>query len=105
MKRNIDYIKKTLAKDERFQQSLQSLKPQKTIWGFLGVVLFFFVPEIVGVFWGDEIVSYAHSMAITEPSAIIRWLYEMIENSYKDGISYLNITLGFLCLYWMHKSN
>jgi ABC-type transport system involved in cytochrome c biogenesis permease subunit len=105
VKQKVDYIKETLAKDERFQQSLQSLKPQKTIWGFLGVVLFFFVPEIVGIFWGDEIVSYAHSMAITEPSAIIRWLYEMIENSYKDGISYLNITLGFLFLYWMYKSN
>jgi hypothetical protein len=105
MRAKIEQIQETLAKDERFQQSLQSLKPQKTIWGFLGVVLFFFVPEIVGIFWGDEIVSYVHSMAITEPSAIIRWLYEMIENSYKDGISYLNITLGFLFLYWMYKSN
>jgi CDP-diglyceride synthetase len=105
MRAKIEQIQEVLAKDEKFQQSLQSIKPKKTIWGFLGVVLFFFVPEIVGIFWGDEIVSYTHSMAITEPSTIGRWLYEMIENSYKGGISYLNITLGFLFLYWMYKSN
>jgi hypothetical protein len=105
MRAKIEQIQEVLAKDEKFQQSLQSIKPKKTIWGFLGVVLFFFVPEIVGIFWGDEIVSYTHSMAITAPSTIGRWLYEMIENSYKGGISCLNITLGFLFLYWMYKSN
>jgi CDP-diglyceride synthetase len=105
MRAKIEQIQEVLAKDEKFQQSLQSIKPKKTIWGFLGVVLFFFVPEIVGIFWGDEIVSYTHSMAITEPSTIGRWLYEMIENSYKGGISYFNIILGSLFLYWMYKSN
>jgi CDP-diglyceride synthetase len=103
MRARIEQIQEVLAKDEKFQQSLQSIKPKKTIWGFLGVVLFFFVPEIVGIFWGDEIVSYTHSMAIIEPSTIGRWLYEMIENSYKGGISYFNIILGSLFLYWMYK--
>jgi hypothetical protein len=105
MRDKINQIHQVLAHDEKFQQSLNSIKPQKSIWGFLGIVLFFFVPEIVGVIWGDEIISWAHSSAIIEPNATIRWMYEMIEKSYKDGVSYFNLILGFGFLYWMYKSN
>jgi hypothetical protein len=104
MRDKINQIHQVLAQDEKFQQSLNSIKPQKSIWGFLGIVLFFFVPEIVGVIWGDEIISWIHSLAITEPNATIRWMYEKIEKSYKDGVSYFNIILGFGFLYWMYKS-
>ena len=103
MKEKVRQIQEQLAKDENFQRSLASIKPQKSIWGFLGIVLFFFVPEIVGVFWGDSIISWSHFHAIEEPNVVLRKMYEMIESSYKDGISYFNLILGGLFLYWFFK--
>jgi hypothetical protein len=100
MKEKVEKIKEQLANDERFQKSLNSLKPQKSIWGFLGIILFFFVPEIVGVFWGGEIVSWSHAQALQEPMLVMRKMYEMLESSYSDGVSYFNIILGILFLYW-----
>jgi len=103
MKEKIQQIQEQLAKDENFQRSLASIKPQKSIWGFLGIILFFFVPEIVGVFWAKEIINWSHAQAIQEPIWMLRKMYEMIESSYKDGISYVTIALGFVFLYWFFK--
>ena len=40
------------------QQSLEQLKPKKTVWGILGVALFFILPEIIAFIWGDTITAY-----------------------------------------------
>jgi Zn-dependent protease with chaperone function len=103
MKEKIQQIQEQLAKDENFQRSLASLKPTKSIWGFLGIILFFFVPEIVGVFWGQDIIDWSHAQALQEPMWIVRKMYEKIESAYIDGISYFNLILGGLFLYWLWK--
>jgi len=56
------------------KKSAQSLKPDLSIWGVLGVVLFFIVPEIIGFIWGEEIADWAHAQTLSEPTEIGRKL-------------------------------
>ena len=50
------------------QKTLVSLKPEKSIWGFLGIVLFFIVPEIVAFIWGVQITEFAKAQTILASS-------------------------------------
>jgi len=34
------------------KKALTSLKPERSLWGFAGVILFFIVPEIIAFIWG-----------------------------------------------------
>jgi len=55
MKKRIKYAAERAVKNPVLRKSVQSLKPSQSIWGALGVVLFFIAPEIVGFIWGGEI--------------------------------------------------
>ena len=80
------------------------MKPQRNFWGIAGIVLFFFVPELVTYIWQDELVSWAHLHAITEPFAPIRKMYAMLEEMFRDGVSWVNVGLGVLFLWWAFSS-
>jgi len=75
MKKRITSVAKRVAKNPVLQKSARSLKPNRSIWGALGVVLFFIVPEIAGFIWGEEITDWAHAGTLTEPIETGRKLY------------------------------
>ena len=104
MKEKIKAAGRKIAEDPKVQEAAKSIKPKKTIWGVLGVILFFFVPELVTYIWQDELIHWAHQHSITEPLEMQRWVYEMLESTFKDGVSWLNLTVGALLLLWLVKS-
>ena len=104
MKEKIKAVKQKIEQDPKFQEASRSLKPKKNIWGVLGIVLFFFVPELVTYIWQDELISWAHLHSITEPFKMQRWLFAELENMFRDGVSWLNLTIGSLLLLWLVKS-
>ena len=104
MKEKIKAVKERLEHDPKFQKALKSQKPKKSVWGVLGIVLFFFVPELVTYIWQDELIRWAHLHSITEPLEMQRWLYVQLEDMFKSGVSWFNILFGSLLLLWLFKS-
>lgn len=83
------------------RQSVARMKPRRTIWGFLGVILFFFVPEILAFGWGAEITDYARQQMLLAPSEPLATWYEGLILLFKDGGSWFNLAVGFVFLIWL----
>jgi hypothetical protein len=90
-----------IVKNPATKQAFMSLKPAKTIWGFVGVTLFFIVPEIIAFIWGADITRFANEELLITTSFIERQYYNMLVMLFKDGGSWFNLTLGFVLLIWL----
>jgi len=104
MKQRLKNIKHNLKHNPKFQAKLKELKPKKTVWGFLGVVLLFFVPEVINFLYASEIKSWMVEVAplyySPEWSERIIWV---TEKSFDGELSFLNIGLGFIFLWWLYR--
>jgi len=96
MKKKLERIKN----DPKMQEAVRSLKPQKSIWGFLGVVVFFILPEIVAFIWGADITAYAKEHIDFAEGADYYYLQALIF-LFEEGGSYLNLAIGFALLIWL----
>lgn len=103
MKNKLESVARKVATSQALKQSLSTLKPDLSIGGVLGVLFFFIIPEIVGFIWGVNIAAWAHAQVFTEPSAIGRSVYWMLEKIFKNGGSWINLTVGILLLGWLLK--
>jgi len=103
MREKIKEIQSRIAQDPKLQEAVSNMKPQRNFWGIAGIVLFFFVPELVTYIWQDELISWAHLHSMTEPSSSLRWLFTQLEEMFASGVSYVNLTLGALFLWWALK--
>ena len=83
------------------QRAFTQMKPKKSIWGFLGVVLFFIAPEIVAFIWGAEITRYARVQLLQTFTQPLETWYELLIMMFKDGGSWVNLGLGFVFLAWL----
>jgi len=104
MKEKIKAIQKKIDQDPKLKKAVSSIKPKKTVWGILGIILFFFLPEFITYLWQDELVSWAHMHSITEPLAMQRMLYAQLESMFADGVSWFNLGLGVALLVWVLRS-
>ena len=96
-------LHRRMENDPKLKKAIDSIRPKRTVWGVVGIVLFFFVPEIITYIWQPELVSWAHLHAITEPMAMQRALYAQLEKMFADGVSWFNIVLGSLLLIWVWR--
>ncbi len=98
MKKRLDNLKN----NQEFQERLQEIKPKKNIWGILGVVLFFFVPEVVNALWHEEITAWimelVKSAPVTPMSELLVWI---TKKTFTGKVSFLNIGLGIAFLIWI----
>jgi len=98
MKRRLDNLKN----NPEFQEKLQNIKPKRNIWGVLGVVLFFFVPEYLNVMYHQEINAWIAEYAKNYPIEEMREMIVTLSSKAFDGkISFLNIGLGIAFLVWI----
>jgi CDP-diglyceride synthetase len=94
-----------LKTNPKVQESIKSLKPQKSIWGFLGVVLFFIVPEIIAFIYGTDITAYANE-ALTHQNGYIEDLYyKALVELFENGGSWLNLAIGLALIVWLFKDD
>jgi hypothetical protein len=94
----------TIKNNPEFQKKLQKMKPSRSIWGVLGVVVVFFVPEIMSYFWSNEINHYFANLAQTMPSEKMASLLEFLGKELFNGeVSWINIGLGVLFLVWLFR--
>jgi len=91
-----------LKNNPEFQEKLQQMKPKRNILGVLGVMLVFFVPEVVNYFYSVEINLWIQELAQTTPNqdigSLLAWSSEKI---FTGEISWFNIGLGVVFLVWM----
>jgi hypothetical protein len=104
MKEKIKQIQHKMEHDPKLKEAVTRMKPKKNFWGITGIILFFFVPELVTYIWQDELISWTHSHGITEPLEMQRWLYGQLEDMFRAGVSWFNLLLGALFLWWVLKS-
>ncbi len=103
IRERLHQLQERIAHDPKLKQAIDTLRPKRTLWGLLGVVLFFFLPELITYIWQPELIAWTHHHAITEPLAMPRMLYGELETMFADGVSWLNIGMGVLLLVWMWK--
>jgi len=104
MKEKLKNIQTNLKNNPEFQAKLQEMKPKRNLWGFLGVMLFFFVPEFLNYFYDQEINAWMAEMArlnySPEMAEKIVWITQQI---FDGELSYFNIGLGIAFLVWMFR--
>jgi len=106
MKQKLNNIKTNLKNNPEFQNKLQEMKPKRSILGVLGVVLFFFVPEIMSRFYSVEINHWISELAQKTPSQEIATLLEWSSEKLFNGeVSWINIGVGVAFLFWMFWDN
>lgn len=101
MKQKLKTKAKQFAESPQTKKAVKSLKPDKTIWGFLGVVLFFIVPEIIAFVWGIEITAYAKEHLALASSTPETYYYEGLIMLFEEGGSWINLGIGVALLVWL----
>jgi len=104
MREKLRKFNERVENDPKLKKVVDSIKPKRTIWGVVGIVSFFFLPELITYIWQPELIDWAHRHAITEPLAIQRMLYTQLEKIFADGVSWLNIGIGIALLVWVWRS-
>jgi len=92
---------KKVVKNPAVRKSISSMKPNKNIWGFLGVIIFFILPEIIAYFWSENIVFYATEALKNQTSSFSSYYYEGLVLLFEDGMSWFNLAFGFALLIWL----
>lgn len=100
MKEKLKVKVQQIAQNPKTQQTLQSMKPEKSIWGFLGIVLFLIVPEIVAFIWGIEITEYAKAHKLFAESMAEQQYYNLLILLFEEGGSWFNLAIGAAFLIW-----
>ena len=101
MRKKLQEKVKRIAQNPVARQALTSMKPQKSIWGFLGIILFFILPEVVAFFYGTKIMSYASSQLLIANTLEMKYYYKLLIMIFEDGVSWLNLIIGFGLLIWL----
>ncbi len=90
----------------KFKQEIDKLKPKRNIWGLLGVILFFFLPELLNILYYKEINIWIYNYALNAPNQqmadLLIWLGK---KSFDGELSYINIALGVIFLIWLFKKD
>jgi len=87
---------------ERFKSELhKKIKPATTWWALIGIIFFFFVPEIIAFFWGEDLKVYFTNIAKTYHGTILEKLYMEVADMISEN-SLLNIAIGLGFVYWWY---
>ena len=80
------------------QKLIDALRPGRSYWAFIGIVLFFIIPEIAALLWGDRIKAYFHLLSQEAPDAFLAKTYQALEGL--GEFSWLNFLLGVGLVVW-----
>lgn len=101
MKHKIKSKAQQIAKNPIAKKALLSMKPDKSFWGFLGIVFFFIVPEIIAFIWGVNITAYAKAQLPLATFFVDEQYYKLLIMLFEEGGSWVNIGIGIVLLIWL----
>ena len=100
MKQKLQAKARQIAQSPTTKKALIAMKPEKSVWGFLGIVLFLIVPEIIAFIWGVEITAYAKESLIHASSTIETYYFDFLVMMFEEGGSWFNLAIGAAFLIW-----
>lgn len=101
MKQKLKEKAQAIAQNPNTKKALESMKPEKNLWGIGGVILFFIVPEFIAYIWGADITAYAKNELLSASGFLEQNYYELLVMLFEDGMSYLNLAIGIALLLWL----
>jgi len=101
MKHKLKAKVQQIAQHPKTKKAFLSMKPEKSLWGVLGVILFFIVPEIIAFIWGINITSYANRELLLATSMIGQQYYKLLIMLFEEGGSWMNLGMGIVLLIWL----
>ncbi|TDA64238.1 hypothetical protein E0765_05870 [Sulfuricurvum sp. IAE1] len=101
MKEKLKAKARAVAQNPAARNALCSMKPEKSLWGFLGVAVFLILPEIVAFIWGGEIAAYAKAQLPHAASSVERQYYDLLVMLFGEGGSWVNLAIGIALLVWL----
>ncbi len=101
MKQKLHQKARRVAQNPVIKKAAVSMKPEKSVWGFLGVIVFFILPEIAAFIWGAEITAYAKESLAHSAATIDKYYFELLVMMFEEGGSWVNLGLGFALLIWL----
>lgn len=84
MKQKLHAKARQIAQSPATKKALISMKPEKSVWGFLGIVLFLIVPEIIAFIWGAEITAYAKE-ALLHERGVEKYYFDFLVMMFGEG--------------------
>jgi hypothetical protein len=90
-----------IAQNPKVKEAFKSMKPAKSIWGILGVFIFFIFPEIIAYIWGTQITQYAKAGLPLAATFVEAKSYELLIMLFEDGMSWFNLLFGLALLVWL----
>lgn len=100
MKHKIKAKAQQLAQHPTTKKLFIAAKPEKSIWGFFGIIFFLIAPEIIAFIYGIEITAYAKSSLLTATSWLDRQYYDLLVMLFEEGGSWFNLAIGAALLVW-----
>ena len=92
---------KSIVEHPATKKALHDMKPEKSLWGILGVLLFFIAPEIIAYFYSQEITLFAKEALLKQPPLFEKTLYNVLIMLFEEGVSWLNLGIGVVLLVWL----
>lgn len=100
MKQKLHAKARQIAQSPKTKQALIAMKPEKSVWGFLGIVLFLIVPEIIAFIYGIEITAYAKKALETAPVWYEKYYFDFLIMMFEEGGSWFNLAIATALLIW-----
>lgn len=100
MKHKLQAKARQIAQSPTTKKALIAMKPEKSVWGFLGIVLFLIVPEIIAFIYGIEITAYAKEGLLHAPSTVEKYYFDLLVMLFEEGGSWFNLAIGGALLIW-----
>ncbi|MDD2782139.1 hypothetical protein [Sulfuricurvum sp.] len=91
---------KQIAQSPKTKQALIAMKPEKSVWGFLGIVLFLIVPEIIAFIYSIEITAYAQKALLSSPAWYEKYYFDFLIMLFEEGGSWFNLAIAMALLIW-----
>lgn len=99
MKQKLHAKATQIAQSPATKKALIAMKPEKSVWGFLGIVLFLIVPEIIAFIWGAEITAYAKE-ALLHAGGVEKYYFDFLVMMFEEGGSWVNLAIAAALLVW-----
>lgn len=101
MKQKLHSKVRQIAQNPATKRALISMKPEKSVWGFLGIIFFFILPEIIAFMWGAEITAYAKEGLVHAPAFLEKSYFKTLVWIFEDGASWFNLAVATALLIWL----
>lgn len=100
MKQKLHAKARQIAQSPKTKQALIAMKPEKSVWGFLGIVLFLIVPEIIAFIYGVEITAYAKNTLALSTVWYEKYYFDFLVMMFEEGGSWFNLAIATALLIW-----